>query len=332
MGCYTGYLIREADGRWRGRSEKRGAYMLRTRASRDACVRCTRDEGFSFDALREMGSAWLGPAICRGLMIDFVERRLRFYACACSFHRPAVGWLESREHSLRHAPIWAGWDVSYAWGGRDDFACVAPELREHLALERVRPTSLGELETQLQAWDADSLLSWERASMELHYNYEPWHGSGGLISVVHETLEVLDYCTLVGGGELEAMPWLVHGEALLDALAGVIPHGLPYEDAVDEGVIIDCPARVIRYWGARPVASRLLEQVREAWPGWQVERLRFGLWGHLAATGREGAEVAMAEADMRAGEFEAGWLEARRTLSIDPRPFRHIIERCALAR
>jgi hypothetical protein len=163
--------------------------------------------------------------------------------------------------------------------------------------------------------------------MRLRYQWAHWSEYGALLSVIDERLDVLDYGFVDSLDGEVLLPWLLHGERLLGALAPVVPQFLPYEEDCNAGVIIDCPARCIRHWSSLAVPPALLAGVRAAWPGWTVERLRYGFAGHLAATGRRDPELLIPDVEL-ATEYDVDpeWLRERAALLPDARGLRCIEE------
>lgn len=328
MGCWTAYLIRDVDRTWRAYGERDGAWRMLEASERDELLATVRADGWSLDPSPER--PFWGPAYCQGVLLDVVERRLRVYACESRFHRPACGWVESFERALVAAPAWSGWDVGYAWAGRDELLARVPEATGHIEPESFEALPLERLPASLP--DAEGwLVDWDRAHMRLSFRYGP-ESSGGLLTVIHETLAVIDYDC---GGTFEHgnLPWLLHARSLLDALDAATPCPVPSEADVDHGVIIDCPARRLRYWAAHPLPHGLREGLARAWPGYAIERLTHGFAGHLAATGRRCADLLIADAELLSpnawGEpvFDAGWVRERAELPLDPRDLRHVDER-----
>jgi hypothetical protein len=315
MSCATAYLFRDLDGRWRAFGAKYGSWQLLDPRVRDDVLAQLRER--SSPRLHERSS--LEPWLCRGVLLDMVERRLRVYGCATSSRQ-----CENLERMLARSPAWAGWDVAYAWGRRDDFAELLPETAAvQIEPERFEQPSLDELSTALLEWEY--LVGWDRERLCLRHHFAYWHSVGGLLSVIDERLDVLDY-GFAYHPERVVLSWLQHGERLLDALAPLVPHPMPHENQVDQGVIVDCPARCIRYWGGEPIPSGLLAALRAAWPGWTIERLRYGLAGHLAATGRRDPDLLIPDAELSTDEIDPEWLRERAALVPDARGLRCIEE------
>lgn len=323
MSCSTAYLVRDVDGIWRTREQKRGSWFMLDARARDEVLAAMRDDGVPLDRLLAHGGEWLRGWLCRGVLIDTVERRLRFYACYADTWRPRVGFLESIERAAARAPVWAGWDVAYAWGGREEFAEVVPEAASLIEPEPFEQPLLDDLCGALLPWD-ESLVGWDRQSLSLRHRYDWWVDYSGLLSVIDERLDVLDFGFAGCHRSPLLLPWLMNGEPLLDALASAVPHPVPRENEIDDGVVIDCPARRIRYWSANAITPALLAAVRAAWPGWAIERLRYGLAGHLAATGRRDPSSLLPDAELPTTRFDTDWLRERATLSPDARGLRCI--------
>lgn len=328
VSCSTAYLVRDADGIWRTHWRKRGILRIEEQRELDGLLGEIRERGVPLDRML-MGGTWLRGWLCQGVLIDMIERKLRFYVCGARILQPAVGWIESIERALARASVWRGWELGYAWGRRDDFAALVPEAAALIEPERFEAEPLAELSSALA--EHDELASWDRASLRLHYRYYCWTSWDGLLSVIDEQLEVLNFGFAWRDG-LAVLPWLTHGAALLDALGSEIPHPLPYESELAEGVVIDLPARCIRHWAEAPTPPRLLEKIATLWPSWRIERLRYGHAGHLAAIACRDSSLLIPEAELskrsRWGhhEFDLDWLRERRELKLDPRELRGIEE------
>lgn len=324
MSCSTAYLVRDHDGIWRTRWEKYGLWRILAQSQLDAVLAEVRKH----DCRLEQGSSqWWSGWLCRGVLIDLVTRRLRFHACQSEILRPDVGWMESMERAFARAAVWRGWELGYAWGGRDEFVSLVPEAAAAIEPELVESRSIEQLpDALLQHTD---LIAWDRASLRLHLRHLPWSQYGGVLSVIDERLEVLDYGFAWCDGVV-VLPWLTHGPRLLDALEPAVPYPLPHEEEVDQGVVIDCAARTIRHWSAESTLPALLAAIADAWPGWQIERLRFGFAGQLAATGRREESLLIADAELPTRNqwdqplFDAQWLAERSALVPDPRRLRCI--------
>jgi hypothetical protein len=330
MGCWTAYLVRDVDRVWRAYGEKYGPWCVTAEDQREQLLATVRKDGFLLQP-QHVGKPFWDGAHCRGVLLDLVERKLRVYACSCQFLRPPCGWIESMERQLIRAPVWAGWDVGYAWSRRDDMLAATPEAAGHIEPESFTTPSLDELPKLMP--DAEGwLIDWDRASMRLTFRYGPWD-IGGLLTVIDERLEVFDYgCQSAVHGE-SLLPWLLHGQPLLDALRRATPCPLPYESEANGGVIVDCPARRIRHWSPDPTAHALLDALARTWPGWTIERLTHGYAGHLAATGRRDLELLIGDDELPTLDawsgplFDPSWLRERPTLPLDPRALRCIEER-----
>lgn len=318
MSCSTAYLVRDVDGLWRVRWAKYGRWNLLDARDREAVLQATRERSTPLDSLS--GPPWLSGWACCGVLLDVVARRLRFYGCGLR-----SGEIENLERRVARAPAWADWDVAYALGGREDFAELVPEAASQTEPEPFVQPSLDQLTGALVEWD-EGFVDWDRERLRLRYRWAWWSNLGGLLSVIDEGLDVLDYGFVHPFSSPVVMPWLLHGERLLDALGPVVPHALPHEREFDDGVIIDCSARCIRCWSGAAIPPRLLASVRAAWPGWTLERLRFGYAGHLAATGRRDPEALVPYAELPAADFDPEWLRERALLTPDDRGLRCIEE------
>jgi hypothetical protein len=288
MGCYTGYLLRDDDGSSWWAETKWGAWNLTDEAARTEVIDWVRADG---SLLTSEGPVRFGASTCRGVALDLRDLVFRTFPCDLKgIHHEG---LDMRIRKARH---WDGWDAGFAWGGREELGDVVPGARHVIEPYDLSFRPLAELPlADRDEWALDE---------------------GHLISVVTADLQVLDYQLERRFTDADSLlPWLVHGSALVDALREEAPYETPWEDSVDAGVVIDLDQRVLRYWSDDVVPSRLLADVQEAWPGWPVRRLPYGLAGHLAATGRRDDEALASHAD-------AEWDVARRALRPDPRPLR----------
>jgi hypothetical protein len=257
---------------------------------------------------------------CQGVAIDLRARVFRAFPCPLRGHHK--GSLDLR---LRTAPVWSGWDAGFAWGGREELAEVVPGARRVIApyeLE-VRPLAelpLGDRDQWFSAWNADRfelVVHDDVASADWYDSYD----GRDLVSVITTDLRVLDYRLLpdtTGSWTDTVLPWLVHGPPLVDTLRGQAPYPFPSdEEFTGAGLIIDLDQRVLRYWTNDYIPVRLLADIRAAWPGWDLQRLRYGFAEHLAVTGRRDPDGLATPQ-----EVAADWDAARRDLRPDPRPLR----------
>lgn len=227
MGCWTAYVLRAEDGSCWTMGEKWGDWCLAKESDRIRIVESILRGGVAVDddSARGLVDSWF----CRGVVLDLVTHRYRFFGCDLQTLQPGVSYLESTAVRVASAPGWSGWDVGYAWSGRE-----------------------------------------------------------GLVEVVSEAR--------------------------------------PAEDTVHAGAVIDLPSRRLRYWTTESVPPQLVAKVAAAWPGWTVERLPLGFIGHLAATGRDGEDLFMTNAELRDGGWEEDLIDIRNgeriALTIDPRTLR----------
>jgi len=309
VGCWTGYLVRDEDGACRYAVRKRGTWLVtddEARAGVLADVR--RDSVLVADASPGGFSGWC----CYGVAIDVPGRRYRCFPCQPRFVRN-----ETIDHSVRAAALWRDWDAGLARGGREEFAELIPEAREVVA-PYAAPTfplaelALGDRDGWFAGWDPDAfeLAVWDD---ETSAN---WSGTAcDLVTV--DDLVVHDYRIANGYSDVDQLlPWLTYGDRLLDAIADAAPYPLPTEHEANSGVVIDRPRQTLRYWSERFVPPRVPAVVQSAWPDWQVERLTYGLAEHLAATGRHH------DGYLDEACESPSWDGARRSLAVDPRPFR----------
>ena len=225
--------------------------------------------------------------------------------------------------------MWTGWDVGFAWGGREELVEVIPEARRVVEPHRMtnlaqRAPSIGSREGWFAGWDAEL--------RELTVSDDPcsadWYDPGAaFVSVVGPDLTVLDYRLDAGSiGVDDVVASLRDGPTFTDRLVAEAPFPVPGNELfVDAGVVIDLDQHALGYWTKWLVPAGLLPDLRQAWPGWHIHHIRYGLAGHLAATGRRYDDPfgdGPADADPR-------WISERRDLPIDPRPLRHPLIRVA---
>jgi hypothetical protein len=287
MGCYTGYLLRDDDGTCRYAETKWGTWQLESGARRDEVIDWVRSDGRLVD---KNSQSRFPASTCRGVGIDLRDLVFRAFPCYLEdFHQ------ESLDLRIRTAPHWEGWDAGFAWGGREELGEVVPEARHVIVPYDVPFRPLTEL-----PFDERDDWPWDECT---------------LTSVITPDLRVLDYRLTCPDDDIDTLlPWLVHGASLVDALGEQEPYPLPEEESTAAGVVIDQDRRVLHYWTGTVVPPRLLADVKAAWPGWDVRRLRYGLAEHLAMTGR-GDDDLLATPDDVAPE----WDTARRALRPDPR-------------
>lgn len=288
MGCYTGYVLRDDDGSSWWAETKWGVWEPADEAARTEIIDWVRADG---SLLTEEGPVRFRDSTCRGVAIDLRDLVFRTFPCSLKDVHP-----ESLDLRIKKAPHWDGWDAGVAWGGREELGDVVPGARHVIEPYDLTFRPLAELPfADRDEWALDE---------------------GDLISVVTADLQVLDYQLERTYDHADTLvPWLVHGAPLVDALREQAPYEVPWEDSVDAGVVIDLDRRVLGYWTDGFVPARLLADIRAAWPGWDVRRLRYGLAEHLATTGRRDDE-ALASRD----DVDPEWEAARRALRPDPRP------------
>lgn len=326
MECWTAYLLRAEDGSCWTMGDKWGDWFLLEEDDRVRIVESILRHGTAVgdDRARDHMDSWF----CRGVVLDLVTRRHRFFGCDPKFPRPHVAYRESLTARLTSAPGWSGWDVGYAWGGHEDLVEIVPEARPVVA----PPADLTDLEAvpledALTSRD-DWFAGWDPGRREISVLFDEtsadWFDpADAVVSVIGSDGTVLDYQLAVH----HIMPFLArHGASLTAALSAVAPYPLPAEETVRAGVVVDVPARRLRHWTPDGVPPQLAAKVAAAWPGWLVERLPLGFVGHLAATGGDGQDLIVPDARLR----EDGWEEdliafrnrRRRALPADPRNLR----------
>jgi hypothetical protein len=315
--------LRDEDGSCWFTHEKWGTWLIVDDESRSAVVGWIRRAG------RPLGQAAAGrfdDALCAGVAIDLRARRYRGYPCYTTF---SVAGNESADRRIREAGVWAGWDVGFAWGGREELADVIPQARPVVAPYRMAHLSQrAPAISSREGWFA----GWDPARLHLTVSDDPcsadWYDPGdAFVSVVRPDLTVLDYrldTASVGVDDLIAS--LRCGPSFADRLLAEAPFPVPGTDVYSTaGVVIDMDQRALGYWTKWTVPATLLSDLGQAWPGWRIHRIRYGLAGHLTATGRRYNEPASEEP---AG-VDPRWIAERGDLPTDRRALRHPVVRVA---
>ncbi|MEU6780144.1 hypothetical protein ABZ912_13135 [Nonomuraea angiospora] len=313
MGCWTGYLLHDADGTCWYEVRKWGDWLITDSSALTEVVTSIRRDGIQIE---NVTPGDLDGACCRGVALNIPTRRYRCYPC-----RTSVPGNEVIDREVRTAPVWANWDAGLAWGGREELVEVVPEAERLVwPYDVVVPPPERVPIASRKGW----FVTFDTDRFELEVLHDEssadWYLQGNhLISVVGTDLTVRDYridCTWERTDTL--LPWLVHGQRLIDSLWAEDPFPVPLEENVLSGAVVDLARRELRYWTDMFVPSRLLTQLRAAWPGWQVERLPYGMAGHLAITGSQKPDM------LEPGPSEADpeWATARDRLIVDPRPLR----------
>lgn len=229
--------------------------------------------------------------------------------------------------------MWADRDASFAWGGREELGALfgRPEVCEPYSPPRTRLADLRFLRRDewFAGWDPERFALSVRADTDSVQWYT--HGTQQVaLTVVTADRDLLDYRIVanVNHNDVdEALGWLAHGPAVLEALAAEDPYPPAREWGTEAGAVIDLERRAIGFWSANFAPPRLIDAVRDAWPGWRVVRLAYGYAGHLAATGR--APAGWLDTPLRypdgpdpVGDALPAWDADRRALPVDPRPLR----------
>ncbi|GAA4984415.1 hypothetical protein GCM10023205_63100 [Yinghuangia aomiensis] len=303
MSCRTAYILRDADGRCLVTAEKHSWWDLGRAEHVDGMLEMIRRTGIPTDDGR--AADFVDGWHCRAVAIDMVERRVRHFQCGMSLHSAAHA--DSFAAWVAAAPVWSGWDVGYAWGGRQGLLDVVPQ-----AAPAVAPDDPAPADVPLAALCArdEWFVGWDAGRSEITVKYAEssadwFHSCCSVVSVVRPDDVVLDY-------RLEywdVVGWLTrHGEAVVPALSAEAPYPLPGESTVGRsaGAVLDTASRRLRYWTADSVPPAAHERLAAAWPGWRTERLPYGYPGHLACTGRTDHDALSSPEQLR-GE---GWDDA----------------------
>lgn len=292
MSCWTAYILRDENGRCLVTAEKQSWRNLGRAEDVAGILEMVRRTGIPADDERALD--FVNTWHCQAVAIDMIERRVRHFQCGS----PLGGAVHTDSFAawVAAAPVWSGWDVRYAWGGRQELLDAVPQAAPAVALDDpseadvpldVPPAALCSRDEWFVAWDAG------RHEITVRYaeTSADWFQSDcSVISVVRPDNAVLDYRL----DYWNVVDWLArHGDSALAALSAEAPYPLPDETAVDRcaGVVLDMAARCVRYWTTDMVPPAAHERVVAAWPGWRTERLPYGYPGHLACTGRVDHDV-----------------------------------------
>lgn len=322
MGCWTAYALRAEDGTSWVMGEKWGMWDLADATDRVGLVEAVLRGGMRVD---DAGARdFLDGVFCRGAALDLVARRYRYYGCG----QPGVHYLDCHARRRATASDWDGWDVEYAWGGCDDFADLVAETElVFTEIELPGPTlpdavPLTSREDWFVGWDPDE---WRISVLHSEIIADLVAPAAAVVSLIGADHTVLDYHLNI----LKVGPWLAwYGESLAEMLPAHAPYPMPMEETVKAGVVIDLPARRLRYWTTDFVPPSLTARMAAVWLGWRVERLPLGYVGHLAATGRHNPDpdLLLTYAELREARWEEHLIAMRNTdlhtLRADPRNLR----------
>ncbi|MEU6750552.1 hypothetical protein ABZ914_30425 [Spirillospora sp. NPDC046719] len=303
--------------------EKWGDWCLAGESDRIRIVESILRGGVAVDddSARGLVDSWF----CRGVVLDLVTHRYRFFGCDLQTLQPGVSYLESTAVRVASAPGWSGWDVGYAWSGREGLVEVVSEARPAVVTPaETEGTPLDAALTSRDGWFVD----WDPIEREIsvlyHETIADWFAPAtAVMSVIGSNDTVMDYQLAVN----DIAPFLAHhGASLAASLLARAPYPMPAEETVHAGAVVDLPSRRLRYWTTESVPPQLVAKVAAAWPGWTVERLPLGFIGHLAATGRDDEDLFMTNAELRDGGWEEDLIDIRNgeriALTIDPRTLR----------
>ncbi|GCD96851.1 hypothetical protein [Embleya hyalina] len=306
MGCWTVYLLRDEDASCLVTWEKYGSWEVWDPDERARLIDRSRRRGIPVDDDRAAGS--VDSSFCRGLALDLVDHRMRYYGCDLAL--PSAAYIDSHAARLAGTATWMGWDVRYAWGGPGDFPEVIPGATPVLVRRDERPRSLPIAPlTSREGWYAGWNPAQEVVSVR-HFEgiADWWAPASAVVSVIRPDRLVLDYQLTTR----DTVDWLAaHGERIVPALLAQQPYPMPHEETIDTGVVIDIPGRRVRYWDQSRISPSRAMAAATAWPGWSFERLPFGFAGHLAVTARTGEHDLTTDAAATASPWNAELLEIR---------------------
>lgn len=253
------------------------------------------------DAMADEHEAPLyGELMCEGaVLVDADHRLLLLFG----------GEDLAGEHLLQRAyvemlsVVWAGWRVRWAYGGMADIARAAgveprPEDPEPLPAASLRPWRA---ETRAWSRGSDGRYAW-------HPHPDPWNRPLD-DEMLYFNRSECSFCVITSHG-----PSGTHDHPIAGRLATVLAHGpglrelladhppVPPSPALNDangGAVVDWDARTLRYWTGWAEPSWLPGRLREAWPGWSVDRDDRGLAAQFTTTGRDPAAVAVDPALLR---------------------------------
>ncbi len=267
MSCTTFSAFRDRSG-WRFSVEKYGPVDVS--APRTARRRLERLDRLS------PHPPTLGGWLCRGLLVDDRERRLRFHSCIHE-RRPAIeaAW----ERTIRAQPAWEGWDVRFADGGANELAELLGQAVPPLPTEPTR-TPWPTADWRHTRFDAQR--------HQLEFDVEPVElatldEAPGLVTVVDDQRRSRHHAFAFGRDEA-TRAW-ARGPQLEELLAAAPAWPTGDEDHLGRwGILLDRPNRRLGYWGLRvtPGQAAALEAQHK---GWSVQRLDNGYADQLAAAG-----------------------------------------------
>ncbi|MEU9205204.1 hypothetical protein [Streptomyces sp. NPDC048332] len=311
MGCWTAYLIRLEDGSAWELDDKYGPWHLTGADERVRLVERVLAQG------RRITEAPVAARACRGIALDLATRRYRFYSCALDMPRAGANHRESMALHQSALPGWEDWDVAHAWGGDEELRRLLhpgpPPGPADVPAVEVYPASR-------DYW----FIDWEPEARRITVRHDEliadsFAGAKSLVSIISADATLTHWQLSNPVAPLLAH----HGESLPGTLAAEPPFPLAAEEAVTDGVVIDLPARQLRYWTADTVSPGLVARMARAWPGWTVERLAWGHLGHLAAVGQHPEGLSMTDAELRERRWDDELIairnRARSTLPTEPR-------------
>jgi hypothetical protein len=251
VSCWTGYLLRAADGTVRVAALKYGSLLQFDRAL-----------GRPLEQVRD---GWFDDWLCRGVAVDEPGRRFRCYPCEGNDRFLATG-LAARE-------AWPGWDADVAIGGREEFAELLPETARV-----IRPYRIGTRYLTPLPHDDRWFVGWDPVAFALtvreHEYSADWFGGleHDLVTVVTAEAAAYEYRLETVHGTIPVHPllsWLQRGPAATGGLLVPFPPG--DETFIRTAVLVDYRRRVLEFRPTDLAPPRLVRAVEEAWPGWHVQ-------------------------------------------------------------
>lgn len=308
MSCSTAYILRDNDGRSLVTAEKQSWWDLSRPEGVDGMLEMVRRTGIPADDERAFG--FIGTWHCQGVAVDMIERRVRHFRCGL-FVRSAVH-ADSFAAWFAATPVWSGWDVTYAWGGRHELLDIVPQAAHAIAPDTPAPADVPL--TDMCPRD-EWFVAWDAAQHEITVRYAEssadwFHSSCTVVSVIRPDNTVLDYRL----DHWNVVDWLArHGDSVLAALSAEAPYPLPDEAIAGPGTgaVIDVAAQHLRYWTADTIPPATHERLAAAWPGWRTQRLPYGYPAHLACTGRADHDALTPPEQLLAAGWDDGLLPHR---------------------
>ena len=145
--------------------------------------------------------------------------------------------------------------------------------------------------------DIASHLGWERPDLRKSKALAPPNEA----ALLDTRSGAFSWVTVVNDGAIRDWPFqpepaelLLIGPELLQVCERKTPEGLPREDHLGGGLLLEPRIRRVGWWSCgnyRPTA----DQIARAWRGWQVEELKGGLPAQVGRSGRDSQPFALTD-------------------------------------